>query len=165
MTRDFFIKLHARCQILPELREFTKTAEVQLSENFGFTHRKVPRELLAADPFMSRMAEEFDGDCTILGMDPSSLYSWHVDTHRRCAFNVPLHRVPSHTFYGETTRSPLILTTTELPYDDDSFFLLNSKARHCIVNFDQPRFMVTLGFYRNQPTYREMRQFCEDNNL
>jgi hypothetical protein len=90
-------------------------------------------------------------------------YSMHTDTHRSCAINLSLHEYDSTTFFnvGRFRRNQVHIH--ELKYEKDTYYLFNTRVRHAILNKDNDRYVVSIGF--NNISYDNLLDNIIKNNL
>lgn len=91
-------------------------------------------------------------------------YRFHVDDFRGAALNLLLDGWDSQTYFSNTEEDPYLTEITELKYAQNKMYLLNTQIKHAVVNKNNLRYVLSMGF--NQPlTYDEVKRFCVENNL
>jgi hypothetical protein len=90
-------------------------------------------------------------------------YDWHTDETRQCAINMLIEGTDSQTFFGNRI-SRDIVELTELTYEPLQYYLINTQQKHAVLNLNNTRYMLSIGF--NYPnTFKNILQFCKDDNL
>lgn len=99
----------------------------------------------------------------IFKMNPMTWYDWHTDSTRQCAINMLLTGFNSHCFFGDRENRDIV-NLTELKYDSDCYYLLNTQEKHAVLNFNETRYLLSIGF--NSPnTYSNILQTCKEYKL
>jgi hypothetical protein len=125
----------------------------------GFNILKIPNNLL--DPVLLKIKFKFNGNAVIFKMMPNTFYRFHSDEHRQCAINLLLTDVDSNCYYGEQTdNEEIIENVTELKYDLDRYYLLNTHKKHAVRNGNNIRYLLSIGF--NKYDYETVKKYCQD---
>ena len=53
----------------------------------------------------------------------------------------------------------------ELIFEEKTFYLYNTDMPHSVINFEQTRYMFSLKFKNADLTYKELYDWCEENDL
>lgn len=158
-----FIKLNATSKSRLLLSGFAKNSYTIWKKKNAFDIAIVPGGLLVDDPILE-LVKKFKGVPIIFRMQPWQFYRFHTDEDRSCAINLFLEGVDSETYYGVDTADEETLNITELRYEIDRYYLLNTKQKHCVVNRDNVRYMFSVGF-PDTVSYETVRDFCLENKL
>jgi hypothetical protein len=76
---------------------------------------------------------------------PNTCHSWHVDLQRYAAINLLLDGWNSLTMYGRRVDVINLDSVQKLVYQTDSYYLMNSKRHHAVINFDNHRYLLSIG--------------------
>lgn len=120
---------------------------------FGFEVSKIPLELVLTEPVLQSINEKFKiRSAGITKITPYRFYDWHVDTNRGVSINLLLTPVcKSLVLFGnESKESNDQLDFIELVYEPKTFYLFNNQVKHCVINFDECRYLFTLEFELNK---------------
>lgn len=156
-----FVKLNLTSNNRINLLNFVKDNTNWIHKN-AFDISLVPLNLL--DNFLLKFKYQFFGVPVIFKMQPWQFYRFHIDESRSCAINLLIEGTDSNTYYGEETNDEEILNIKELNYQEDSYYLINTKLKHCVINRNNVRYMFSMGFPSNI-TYEQVKLFCQNNNL
>ena len=101
----------------------------------------------------------------VLSMPAFSTYNWHTDDHRIATVNLLINNHEnSQCFFGESideNRSSLI----ELRYKPNTFYLLNTKKKHMVINNGQRRYIMSLQFNSRLSYSNIYHAWIKRNNL
>lgn len=158
-----YIKLNATSKSRLLLTGIAKSPHTNWRRKNAFDIASVPVTALSSEPIIG-LIREFNGVPIIFRMQPWQFYRFHVDAARSCAINLFLEGVDSETYYGVGTADEEILNITELRYERDRYYLLNTKQKHCVINRDNVRYMFSVGF-PDTVNYETVRDFCLENKL
>lgn len=82
----------------------------------------------------------------ILRMMPNQMYHWHKDETRQVSINMLLTaHSSSNCLFGEPINRDNIVFT-ELKYNPNTLYLFNTQVLHTVINFEQPRFLLSTEF-------------------
>tara|TARA_B100000424_G_C22850396_1_gene453525 strand:+ start:252 stop:767 length:516 start_codon:yes stop_codon:yes gene_type:complete len=102
----------------------------------------------------------------ILKADPYQMYDWHKDEYRGVCINMSLTpEWPSHCLFG-TDKNYTNKYFHELKYQPKSFYVFNNQVDHCVINFDQPRYMFSLEFvdHLDNLNYKQVKDWAVSSN-
>ena len=136
-------KIPEKSTIVPELLALAEKGEWQ--DYIYWKAIPVSDELINKDPFLSKLRETRTFRAGILLTPPNSCYKWHVDTYRSVGVNLLIKHKDSHsvfTFDEENINVPV----HELKYEEDTYYIYNTKVPHMVLNVDEPRYIMTLEF-------------------
>lgn len=157
-----YIKLKSTSKIRVPLTVWARTANNWIHKA-AFDLAVVPGYLITEEPLIELM-NKFHGTPVIFRMPPWQFYRFHTDAARSCAINMLLEGSDSNTYYGTDTQDEEVLDIVELKYITDGYYLLNTHAKHCVVNRDNTRYMFSLGF-PDGLDYKTIRDYCLERNL
>ena len=130
--------------------------------NTGFDILKIPNDLLDTDLLSLKTA--LNGNVVVLKMVPRTFYRFHTDTSRYCAVNLLLTGFDSNCYFGDQTADEEVIeNVTELQYDPDRYYLLNTRKKHAVRNGNEIRYMLSMGF--NDHKYEIVKKWCEDHKV
>lgn len=164
---DKFYKLTCTADFVSELLQHTKTKpSSDWISRFSFNILPLfPRlPLLMQNRAIRSLVEEYNAQPIVIRIDPMKFYRFHVDDHRGAALNILLEGTDCQTYFGDPDADPYMIDIEELPYEPNSMYLLNTQAKHAVVNRNNHRYALSIGF--NSPlTYEQVKDFCIRNNL
>jgi len=128
----------------------------------GFDILKLPNDLL--DPALLQLKLDLNGSTIVFKMMPHTFYRFHTDQNRRCAINLLLTGFDSNCYFGDQTdNEEVIENITELPYELDRYYLLNTHKKHAVRNGKDIRYLVSIGFHDHD--YETVKQYCQDQQI
>jgi len=153
---DYFYQLTIQDDLLSALREESKKEGWQ--EKYNFPIRVLP-PVFFKDSLLFKLILKFNGTPVIIKLEPMTWYNWHIDAVRQCSINMLIEGKDSQSFFGEKVNSD-ILALTELIYEPNIYYLLNTQKTHAVLNRHNIRYMLSIGFeYPN--TYELILTECK----
>lgn len=144
-----------------KILNYVESSDQWFSSN-GFDILKIPNNLL--DTFLLLMKTELNGGAIVFKMAPHTFYRFHTDAHRQCAINLLLTGFDSNCYYGDQTdNEEVIENVTELQYELDRYYLLNTRRKHAVRNGSEVRYLLSIGF--NDYDYETVKQWCQDHTV
>jgi hypothetical protein len=160
-TLDIYYKLNLVDALTDQLVNQATTRQDWFSSN-GFDILKIDK-IIFKDSNLFPVIQQFDAVPLIFKINPMTWYDWHTDSTRQCAINLLLTGFNSHCFFGDRESRDLV-HLTELTYEPNTYYLLNTQTKHAVLNFTETRYVLSIGF--NSPaSYQEILKHCIDNNL
>jgi hypothetical protein len=157
-----FIKLNSTTNLVSALSDFSLNHSTSWIHKNAFDIAMVPLYLAHGDSVFSQLITKFKAVPIIFRMQPWQFYRFHIDAARYSAINVLISGKDSQTYFGADTGDEELLNITELNYDDNCLYLLNTRVKHGVINRQNTRYMFSLGFNEE---YREIKKFVEDHRL
>jgi hypothetical protein len=158
-----FLNLQSTSKIKQQLLDLVQTDRSEFDSN-GFKIIMVPDKIIMADRVLARLKLKFKGQAIIFHMQPNTFYRFHTDQTRKCAINMLISGETSHCYYGDETSSEEVIdNVSELKYQDSRYYLLNTQLKHAVLNFNNHRYMLSLGF--KDFDYTTIKNYCEENLL
>jgi hypothetical protein len=118
-----------------------------------------------ATPALKLLAEKFGGRACVLMTDPHRMYNWHRDGARGCAINIMVHQGTAFSFHGYLTEFPIQTRLKPVDYGPvGTCVLFNTQREHCVVNLEQPRYIISLSFNENI-SYDDLYAHCIENGV
>jgi hypothetical protein len=112
---------------------------------YNFDAVQVPFDLAYADPTLQEIGTKHAMAIGVLRLKPFTTYDWHTDTRRGVSINMLLNDAPSHCLFS-TNKAEAWNEFTELVYAPNSYYLFNNQVPHMVVNFDKPRYLMSIEF-------------------
>jgi hypothetical protein len=146
-----------RSQIL----NYAESGDQWFSSN-GFDILRISNDLL--DPALLQLKLDLNGSAIVFKMMPNTFYRFHTDERRRCAINLLLTGFDSNCYFGDQTHNEEVIeNVTELQYELDRYYLLNTNKKHAVRNGNSIRYLLSIGF--NDHDYGTVKQYCENHKL
>jgi hypothetical protein len=137
-------------------------------EDFGWDLIPVPVNLTLKEPLLQKINSVFPiAKSAILKSQPYQNYGWHTDRVRGVSINLLISTdIHSHCMFG-TLRDQSSLYFTELKYKENTFYLFNTQCLHQVINFSEPRYLLTIEFVqdKNSLQYSNIYNWCTAENL
>lgn len=117
------------------------------------------------DPDIYKIIKHFNCEdrLSVFKVGPSCSYDWHSDTIRGAAFNLLLNSFDSMIVFGESSIYRSHNNLCRLQYEPNTYFLLNVSKQHCVFNFDEARYIVSIGV--PEAKYEEVEAYLINNHL
>ncbi len=133
---------------------FYENKSVLIFQNyFGFEVAKMPLELVLSEPLLESINRKYKiKSAGITKITPYRVYDWHVDINRGVSINLLLTPTCKSLvlFANEVKDSNDQLDFVELIYEPKTFYLINNQIKHCVINFNESRYLFTLEFELNK---------------
>jgi hypothetical protein len=156
-----------------------KTKSQYISKNFhsltnewvlfhGIQTTHLSNDVINYDPFLFNIDSVYKIQKMHIGIfDSNHMYKMHKDSDRILAINMLLtEHNNSHCLFGgsdsfdKTPKTEIV----ELKYKVDTFYIFNTQVPHSIINFDKPRYLLTIQMI-DGITYEQVRDYVIANNL
>jgi hypothetical protein len=160
-TSTLYYKLNVIDIFTDRLTEQAITRQDWFSSN-GFDILKIDNTIFK-DSNLFPIIQKFNAVPLIFKINPMTWYDWHTDSTRQCAINLLLTGFNSYCFFGDR-ESRDIVNLTELVYEPNTYYLLNTQSKHAVLNFSETRYVLSIGF-NSSTSYQEILKYCIDNNL
>lgn len=166
-ANDCFKKLKIQSIIIS--KNYRKLIDEAIwSFDLGWTNFTIPEHIWKLEPLLNTINREFPIErCVVLQIDPNHFYNWHTDFFRGASINMKLiDNKQSHTLFGYPI-DDFTDKFIELEYEPNTFYLFNTQQRHCVLNFDNLRYMFSVEFKQNKDelTYQNILQWCTNKGL
>jgi hypothetical protein len=160
-TLDLYYKLNLVDTFTDQLMNQATTRQDWFSSN-GFDILKIDKSFFKESKLF-QVIDQFNATPLIFKVNPMTWYDWHIDSTRQCAINLLLTGFNSHCFFGDRENRDIV-RLTELTYEPNRYYLLNTQMKHAVLNFSETRYALSIGF--NSPfTYRAILKTCVGCNL
>jgi hypothetical protein len=144
-----------------DILNYVESSDQWFSSN-GFNILKIPNNLL--DTLLLKIKFKFNGNAIVFKMISNTFYRFHTDERRQCAINLLLTGFNSNCYYGDQTdNEEVIENVTELKYELDQYYLLNTHKKHAVRNGNNIRYLLSIGF--NDYDYETVKKYCQDHGV
>jgi hypothetical protein len=112
---------------------------------FNFSATQLPPKIIRQDALLDWLNKKYAMAVGIICLAPYVCYDWHVDTRRGVGLNMLLTPdVRSSCLFakGEGVQ----FGVEELVYEPNMFYLFNTQNKHMVLNYDKPRYLLTVEF-------------------
>lgn len=112
---------------------------------------EIPPSVWLREKALSEINKEFKiQHAGILRIDPYNVYDWHRDDKRGAGINMLIQSEHSHSLFRRRLEvdhtGGLVQKTIELKYEPNAFYLFNTQIEHCVINFNEPRYLLSCEF-------------------
>lgn len=143
-----FYEVKTKCTIISKIKDqILQTNNADWGQEYEWKSLAIPDEILLEDFLLKKLREKVNFVGHILGIMPYQFYDWHTDDPRSASMNLLLNDCHCHTLFSQ--RSKYICNFIELKYKPDTYYILNTNIDHTLINFDQPRYLLSLSFEKN----------------
>lgn len=108
--------------------------------------KKILLEDTFEDTFLKRLSQKIDFAGHVFKMLPNKFYDWHKDAERQTAINILLNTNSKSYLLFTPRRNSDICDFIEMKYKPDTYYVINTKMEHMVVNFDQTRYILSISF-------------------
>jgi hypothetical protein len=161
---EYYLKLNSNSKLKDTLIEFAKKPTTKWIRKNAFDIAIVPQSLIVNDPVVQEISKRFNSTPIIFKLMPWQFYRFHTDAARSCALNMFLDGEDSQTYFGESTDDEEVTSITEIVYEKNYFYLLNTHMKHAVINRNNIRYMFSMGF-DTSVDYSVVKKFCCESNL
>ena len=121
--------------------------DAQWTKYFNFDATRIPNDLLAQDPVLADIGSRHPMMGGVVMLPPNTFYNWHKDTRRGVSINMVLNAYDgvSHCVFTPD-KDVVVGEFIELQYKPDTYYVFNTQVSHMVLNFDQPRLLMTIEF-------------------
>lgn len=153
-----FTKLTVKSTIRQDLLKFCEDGNQWIDPTVGtFFQKNPPRDLIFSDPFLQHICDNclsnngYNTDVKIYRITPWTHYMLHTDEYRSSSINLLINDESDSISYfkASDTYNKLHIKILELKYEQDSYYLFNSKIPHAITNRDSTRYLLSITLKDN----------------
>ncbi len=158
---SFFYKLNQPFTSAPRVLEYMAARPTSdwTARGYGFDMMDIPRAIIT-DSFYSAIHSKFPLIPHLFRVKARFFYKWHVDAKRLAALNILLINEHSHTVFSDCAdQHDNKCNLTELVYEKDGVYLLNTQQQHAVMNLGSDRILLGMSFATN-PTYADVMSYC-----
>lgn len=114
---------------------------------FNFDATQIPNHILALDPVIADIGSRHPLIGGVVMLPPHTFYNWHTDTRRGVSINMVLNPQDglSHCIFTPD-KDVVVGEFNELQYQPDTYYVFNTQVNHMVLNFEQPRLLLTIEF-------------------
>lgn len=168
MTQNnhLFKKFLLKSEVILKFSQHINTWENWVKED-GFDWFVIIKTVWLREPLLKTINEMYPfKNCMIARMPPNTCYNWHHDFTRGLTINMLIYNSNSHCLFGDTL-DEFNDSITELNYEVGYFYLFNTQHRHCVINFNQPRYVFSMTFEQEKDDlcYRDVYNWCLSQGL
>lgn len=164
---DYFHKLNLNSTLIEHLESKIKSANEADWDNFlDMSILLLTRDDFITEPKLLKLIDDFNCNekLGIYRYVPNFCYQWHIDAIRNTAINLQLQGEDSLCVFGKLVEPRKFGGVVKLKYDHGSYYIINTSKFHTVFNFDNPRYLLSIGF--NKPTtFNDVKQYAIENNL
>lgn len=132
-----------------------------------FNSWQMPNEVWEAEKPLSEINKQFKiKQAGVISINSNTIYDWHKDEKRGAAINMILQTNHSHTLFKQD-EGQVVQEIKELKYKPNTFYLFNTQALHCVINFNEPRYLFSCEFEENKKnlSYLKILTWIKKNKL
>jgi hypothetical protein len=169
--KDCFSKLTVKSTIRKDLLEFCKFDDNWIDPKVGtFLQKRPSQSLIFSDPFLKHVCENsiseygFNQCVNIFMIMPWTHYMLHTDSSRSASINLLINDHCDSISYFQVTEpyNKLHVGIKELSYEQDAYYLFNSKIRHAVTNRNSARYLLSITLRDDYPT---MLEYLKNQNF
>lgn len=151
------------------IKNLTYEERKKLPNRADFKTIRINKDYFLKEPIIKKINDQFEiSFAGIFILEKNTGCNFHVDEPRNVAINMLLSSGVSHSLFKKDTKESTNIYQyefEELIFAEKTFYLYNVSNEHCVINFDKPRYMFSIKFKDGNLTYKELFNWCEENNL
>ena len=167
-SNDYFTAITVKSDKLFDYLFFLPKDNIPWIEHFGFDAFYLDPLWIQQDKALSIVNDLYPiKQIGLLKVDPNSVYDWHRDSYRLSSLNMLIsYDHISHCLFGEHRSieesikpdgEAFMIDIVELKYKPATFYIFNTQKYHCVINFEQPRYMFSL-YFNEEIDYNLLKQ-------
>lgn len=142
-----FYEIKSKATITQDVIREALNPNAQWQKYFNFDATRIPNEILAQDPVLVDISTRHPMMGGVVMLPPNTFYNWHKDTRRGVSINMVLNPNDGISHCIFTPDSDVVVGVfKELQYKPDTYYVFNTQVTHMVLNFDQPRLLLTIEF-------------------
>lgn len=133
----------------------------------GFLTLDIPKGIWLKEPLLELINKQYSiAGAVFLKISTNTCYSWHKDHTRGLSINMLMEESNSFCLFGDKI-DDYNYNTIKLDYELGKFYLFNTQHEHCVINFDQPRFLFSIEFEQEKDdlSYQDVYNWCLNQGL
>lgn len=121
--------------------------DAEWTKYYNFDATRISNDILAQDPILADIGSRHPLAGGVVMLPPNTFYNWHTDTRRGVSINMVLNPQDglSHCVFT-SDKDAVVGEFIELKYQPDTYYIFNTQVNHMVLNFDQPRLLLTIEF-------------------
>jgi hypothetical protein len=150
------------------VKNLTYEQRKKLINRADFKTIRINKDYFLQEPILKKIHEQFEiSFAGIFVLERNTGCNFHIDEPRNVAVNMLISSGISHSIFKKDVDSTNMYQYEfeELIFEEKTFYLYNVSNEHCVINFDQPRYMFTIKFKDGKLSYNELFEWCEKNHL
>lgn len=126
----------------------------------------LPMELFESSPELTKIIKKFGAEkkLAVYKTKPNSSYHWHKDSGRLACLNILIDGYDSMCLYATPPVNGMMYDLKRLDYKQNGVFLLNVNQLHSVINFDNDRYLLSIGIPVPN-TYTDVKKFIQEEIL
>lgn len=159
------------------IKNLTEEKRKKLEYYYNFQAIRITENYYLREPILEKINAQFKiKTAAIMILEKNTGYSFHIDGPRDVAINMLISSGISHSLFkledwiDEGRTVPLDSNGEqykfeELVFEEKTFYLYHTAMKHGVINFNKPRYMFSLRFDDGSLSYKDLYDWCEENNL
>ena len=147
MANECFAPLNELAKTLPAYLRQVAQDQPPWQEHFGFDCVPIGNEWIEREPALRSLNRVHPiKQLGLLKVPAWTMYDWHIDAYRLSCVNMLISEDHhSHTLFGRQIND-MNKSVQELQYKPDTYYLFNNQHKHCVINLDSDRHLLSLYF-------------------
>jgi hypothetical protein len=133
---------------LESLNNFIKKSDHDRWQSINnLTVMSLPIKLFETETVLNSVVNKFGAGSrlSVFRTNPYEVYSWHTDYLRNTCLNILLDGYDSMTLFANNRASGVMTDLITVPYSSKKVFLLNVQKNHTVLNFNNVRYLLSIG--------------------
>lgn len=122
----------------------------------------IPVSMVEKEDKLLKIVKKYNAEVRIAIYDtePNTAFHWHTDKSRYASLNILIDGWDSKCLFSDNEYKGMRSNLVELHYEKNRVYLLNVTKEHCVLNFNNPRFMFSIGIPM-PATFDEVKEFIQ----
>lgn len=163
---DYFSKLNIDSLAVAAIKQRIDKAEESNWENFlELNMLRLNYDVISHDTKIVNLLKDI-GDInrvSIFKTNNNTCYSWHVDSLRSSSINMLIDGFDSMCVFGTQEQHKQYSNLVKLQYEPNRYYLLNVKKHHTVYNFNNQRYVLSLGIPKM--SYEDVKQYLVEKDM
>lgn len=119
-----------------------------------------------SDPVLTKFITDFECEnkLSIIKYEPWFNFNWHLDVARHCCINMVISGYDSILMFGNKNLARHFTNIKTVPYQLNRMFLLNTKKFHSAINFNNIRYLLSIGVPLKY-NYEKVLEYVQTTNM
>jgi hypothetical protein len=122
----------------------------------------VPLSMLEKEDKLLKIVKKYKAEVrlAIYDTEPNTAFHWHTDKSRYASLNILIDGWDSKCLFSQNEYRGMRSNLVELHYEKNRVYLLDVTKEHCVLNFNNPRYMFSIGI-PVPATFDEVKEFIQ----
>ena len=163
---NFFCKLNVKSDVVNVIKnKIHSTSEADWIYYLEQSIFLLKLKDLESDTKITKLINDI-GDKNRIGVyrsSPNTCYGWHFDSGRMSSINMLIDGFDSMCIFGNLNPGKKYTELSVIKHEPATYYLMNVKKFHTVYNFDNQRYILSLGI--PDKSFTEVKEYLKENNM